>query len=106
MLYFQRNGATFIIPADAPPDYPINPPAAAPAREAAQAANLTERRAWNTYLIVATITRNQFAAAINDVYYAALNDPTEGLKAISSATSSRMFKPPTPQSSSPKSMTI
>jgi hypothetical protein len=33
--------------------------------------------------IVRTITRDQFAVAINDVYYAALDDPTEGLNAIS-----------------------
>ena len=83
VLYLQRNGAAFTIPADAPPDYPINPPAAAPAREAARATNLTERKAWNTYLIVATITRDQFAAAIDDVYYAGLDDPTEGLNAVS-----------------------
>ena len=82
VLYLQRNGAAFDIPATAPPDYPINAPAAAPAREAARAANLAERKAWNTYLIVATITRDQFAAAIDDVYYAALDDPTEGLNAV------------------------
>ena len=82
VLYLQRNGADFVIPAAAPPDYPINAPAAAPAREAARAANLAERKAWNTYLIVATITRDQFAAAIDDVYYAALDDPTEGLNAV------------------------
>jgi len=40
VLYLQRNGAAFDIPAAAPPDYPINAPAAAPAREAARAANL------------------------------------------------------------------
>ena len=32
--------------------------------------------------MVLTITRNQFAAAIDDVYYAVLDDPTEGLNAI------------------------
>jgi hypothetical protein len=66
-----------------PPDYPINPPTAAPARESAWAANLAKRKVWNTYIIVRTITRNQFAAAIDDVYYAELDDPTEGLNAIS-----------------------
>jgi hypothetical protein len=83
VLYLQQNGAAFVIPAAAPPDYPINPPAATPAREAARAANLAKRKAWNTYLIVATITRDQFAAAINNGYYVALDDPTEGLNAIS-----------------------
>jgi hypothetical protein len=83
VLYLQRNGAAFIVPAMAPPEYPFNPPAATPAREAACAANLAEQKAWNTYIIIRTITRNQFAAAINDMYYAALDDPTEGLNAIS-----------------------
>jgi hypothetical protein len=83
VLYLQHNGAAFTVSTVAPPEYLLNPPAAAPAQEAAQAANLTNRKAWNTYIIVRTITCNQFAAAINDVYYAALNDPNEGLNAIS-----------------------
>jgi hypothetical protein len=83
VLYLQRNGTPFTIPGAAPPNYPVNPPAAAPAREAARAKNLAEQKAWNTYLIVATITRDQFAAAIDDVYYAGLDDPTEGLNAVS-----------------------
>jgi hypothetical protein len=65
-----------------PPNYLINPPAATPAREAACASNLADRKAWNTYIIVRTIARDQFAAAIDNVYYVALNDPTEGLNAI------------------------
>ena len=44
-LYLQCNGAAFEIPELAPPDYPINPPAAAPAREVARAANLVECKA-------------------------------------------------------------
>ena len=32
--------------------------------------------------LVLTITRDQFAAVIDDVYYAVLNDPTEGLNGI------------------------
>jgi hypothetical protein len=32
--------------------------------------------------MVLTITRNQFTAAINDIYYAILDDPTEGLNAV------------------------
>jgi hypothetical protein len=82
VLYLQCNGALCTVPGAAPPDYPINPPAAAPAREAAWAANLAERKAWNTYIIVCTITRNQLAAAINNVYYAKLDDPTVGHNAI------------------------
>jgi hypothetical protein len=33
-------------------------------------------------MIIRTIARDQFAASINDVYNAALNDPTEGLNAV------------------------
>ncbi len=32
--------------------------------------------------MVLTITPDQFAAAIDDVYYAILDDPTKGLNAI------------------------
>ena len=65
-----------------------------------------ERKAWNTYLIVATITRNQLAAAIDDVYYTGLDDPTEGLNAVSLCESSlRMFAPPMRRSANPKSKT-
>ncbi len=83
VLYLQGNNASFTIPGVAPLDYPINPPAAAPACEATRAANLTKCKAWNTYIIVCTITCNQFAAAIGDVYYVELNDPTKGLNVIS-----------------------
>jgi hypothetical protein len=82
VLYLQRNGAAFAIPADAPPNYPVNAPTAVPARKVAQAANLAKQKAWTTYLVIASITRNQFAAAINDLYYAALNSPTKGLNRI------------------------
>jgi hypothetical protein len=83
VLHLQCNGATFLVPAAPPPEYPINPPVAIPACKAARAANLAQQKVWNTYIIVCTITRDQFAAAINDVYYAALDDPTKGLNTIS-----------------------
>jgi hypothetical protein len=84
VLYKQCNGAAFIIPDNAAPsEYPLNPPAAAPACKAARTANLAKRKAWNTYTIVCTITRDQFVVGINDVYYAAFDDPTEGLNLVS-----------------------
>jgi hypothetical protein len=43
VLYLQRNGASYTVPGAAPPDYLINPPAAAPVGKAAWAANLAER---------------------------------------------------------------
>jgi hypothetical protein len=58
VLYLQCNGASYTIADAAPPDYSINPPAAAPACEAAWAANLAECKAWNTYIIFCTITRD------------------------------------------------
>ncbi len=83
VLYLQCNGASYTVPGTAPPDYPINPPTAAPALEVAWAANLANRKAWNKYIIVPTIICGQFAAAINDVYYSELDDPTKVLNAIS-----------------------
>jgi hypothetical protein len=82
VLYLHCNSAVFNIPDAAPPDYPINAPAAVPARKAARAANLVDRKAWNTYIIIASITRDQFAAAIDDVFYTALDYFTKGLNAI------------------------
>jgi hypothetical protein len=35
--------------------------------------------------MVLTITRNQFGAAINDVYYTILDDPTKDLNAINAS---------------------
>ncbi len=67
VLYLQCKGASFTVPSAVPPEYPINPPAAAHARKAAQAANLGKCKAWNTYTIVRTITCDQFAAAIDNI---------------------------------------
>jgi hypothetical protein len=72
----------FDIPAAAPPEYPINALTTAPARKQARATYLAKQKAWNTYLVVAPITCNQFAVAINDIYYATLNDPIDGLNTI------------------------
>ncbi len=82
VLYLQRNGVAFVIPGATPPDYPNNPPVALPAHESARTTNLAKQKGWNTYLVIAAITRDQFAAAINDVYYTALDNPTKGLNAI------------------------
>jgi hypothetical protein len=95
VLYLQCNGAAFTVPAIAPPEYPLNLPAAAPAREAARASNLADRKAWNTYIIICTITGNQFTAAIDNVYYAVLDNPTEGLNMISHGILSPTSEPPT-----------
>jgi hypothetical protein len=82
VLYLQCNSAAFTIPVAAPPAYPVIVAGATTAeREEQHANNISARKAWLTYMIVHTITWDEFAASIDDVYCAALNDPTEGLNA-------------------------
>jgi hypothetical protein len=82
-IYLARNGATFTIPDAKPPAYPIVPVGAtAPQRKELRATNAAARKAWTTYRLVLSITRDQFAAAIDDVYYAVLDDPIEGLNSV------------------------
>ena len=67
-IYTARNGEAFTIPADKPPAYPVMPNGAtAPQREELHANNIVARKAWASYKLILTITRDQFAAAINDV---------------------------------------
>jgi hypothetical protein len=80
VIYLQRNSAAIMIQATATPAYPVIVAGATTADCKEQHANnISARKAWLTYMIVHTITLNQFLASINDVYYTALNDPTEGL---------------------------
>jgi hypothetical protein len=82
-IYLARNGAAFTIPAAEPPTYPVIPNGAnVQQREELRAINIAARKAWATYRLVLAITRDQFAAAIDDVYYAVLDDPTEGLNGV------------------------
>ena len=82
-IYQARNGAAFTIPDAEPPAYPVVPVGAtAPQREELRATNAAARKAWTTYRLVLSITRDQFAAAIDDVYYAVLDDPIEGLNGV------------------------
>ncbi len=85
VLYLQCNGAALTIPAAALPVYPIIVAGAATDKRKEQhAKNIYACKAWSTYMIAhtITITRDQFTASIDDVYHAALDDPTEGLNAI------------------------
>jgi hypothetical protein len=83
VFYLQCNGAAFTIPAAAPPAYPVIVAGATTAKHEEQYANnISAHKAWLTYMIVHTITRDQFTATIDDVYYAALDDPTKGLNAV------------------------
>jgi hypothetical protein len=86
-IYMARNGAAFTIPAAEPPTYPVIPNGAtAPQRKELHAINISVRKAWATYRLVLAITRDQFAAAIDNVYYAVLDDPTEGLNGVNLRT--------------------
>ncbi len=83
ILYLQHNGAAFTIPAAAPLAYRVIMAGTTTAEHKPQRANnISACKAWSTYIIVHTITWDQFAASIDDVYYATLNDPTEGLNAV------------------------
>ena len=86
-IYLACNGAAFTIPANEPPTYPVIPTGATTqAREELCATNIATSKAWATYHLVLAITRDQFAATINDAYYAVLDDPTEGLNGINLRT--------------------
>jgi hypothetical protein len=82
-IYLARNGAAFDIPAAELPAYPIVPAGAtAPQQEELRATNTAACKAWTTYCLVLAIIHDQFAAAIDDMYYAMLDDPIKGLNGI------------------------
>jgi hypothetical protein len=83
-IYLACNGALFDIPTAKPPAYPVILAEATvpPQRKELRATNNTTRKAWTTYCLVLSITCNQFAAAINNVYYVVLDDPIKGLNGI------------------------
>jgi hypothetical protein len=82
-IYLARNGEAFNIPHIEPPAYPVIPAGAMTTKpKELRATNTAACKAWNTYKMVLTITRNQFMAAIDNVYYAVLDNPTEGLNAV------------------------
>jgi hypothetical protein len=86
-IYLAHNGEAFNIPHVESLAYPVilAGPMTADCKELC-ATNAAACKAWNTYKMVLTISRNQFAAAINDVNYASLDDPTEGLNTINPHT--------------------
>jgi hypothetical protein len=86
-IYLVCNGEAFNIPHIEPLAYPVIPAGAMTAnRKELCTTNAATCKAWNTYKMVLTITRDQFAAAINDVYYAVLDNPTKGLNALNLCT--------------------
>ncbi len=86
-IYLARNREVSNIPNIKPPAYPVIPAGATTAKyKELRATNAAVRKAWITYKIVLTITCNQIVAAINDVYYAVLDNPTRGLNAVNLCT--------------------
>jgi hypothetical protein len=86
-IYPAHNGEAFKIPSIEPPAYPVIPAGSTTAKhKELPATNVAAHKAWNTDKMVLTITCNQFVVAINDVYYAVLDDPTEGLNAVNLCT--------------------
>ena len=86
-IYTARNGEAFTIPDDKPPAYPIMPNGAtAPQREELRANNIVACKAWAAYKLVLSITCDQFAAAIGDVYCAVLGNPTKELNGVNLCT--------------------
>jgi hypothetical protein len=86
-IYLAHIGEAFNIPHVGPPAYPVIPEGAKIAnRKELRTTNVATCKAWNTYKMVLTITYNQFAAAINNVYYAILDNPTKGLNTVNLCT--------------------
>ena len=82
-IYTARYGAAYAPPAAAPPAYPVLPPGTTTAvREALKAQNEEDQKHWQTMVHVRRISVNLAADAIEDIYYAELDDPIEGLNAV------------------------
>jgi hypothetical protein len=82
-IYLACNREAFNISHVESPAYPVIPAGATTAnREELCTTNTATRKAWNRYKMVLTITGNPFAVAINDVYYAVLDNPTKVLNTI------------------------
>jgi hypothetical protein len=98
-IYLARNWEAFNIPNIEPPAYPVIPAGATTANhEELRAINAAACKAWNTYKMVLTITRDQFATAIDDVYYALLDNPTKVSTPSISTPLSCTSSTPTPRS--------
>jgi hypothetical protein len=82
-IYLACNREAFNIQNIEPPAYPVNPAGSTTTkRKKLCATNDPAHKAWKTYTMVLTITCDQFAAAIDDTYYAIFDNPTKGLNAI------------------------
>jgi hypothetical protein len=99
-IYLARNGEVFNIKNIELPAYPVIPAGSMTTkREELHVFNAAICKAWSTYKMVLTITRNQFVAGIDDVYYTLLltTPPTVSIPLIS-APLSCTSPPPMPRS--------
>jgi hypothetical protein len=79
-IYLACNKEVFNIPQNEPPAYPVIPAGAKTAKhEELRATNADARKARNSNKMVLTITHDRFAVAMNNVYYAILDNPAIGL---------------------------
>jgi hypothetical protein len=86
-IYLARNGEAFNIPNIEPPAYLVIPARSTNVTcKELCASNAAASKAWNTYKVILTTTRNQFAAPFNNIYYAILDDPTKGINTINLCT--------------------
>jgi hypothetical protein len=82
-IYLACNREAFNVPNIEPLAYPIIPAGAmTPDCKELHATNATTCKAWNTHKMVLAITRIQFVAAINNVYFAVLKTPPEVLNTV------------------------
>jgi ribosomal protein S10 len=82
-IFQVRYGAAYTPPAAAPPAYPVIPPGATTAaQEELRATNEEAQKNWQTMLHVRRIAVNLASEAIEDIYYAELDDPIEGLNGV------------------------
>ena len=81
-LNLLQDPAIYLIPINTPPAY-LADLAGNMAAESAHTDNQTQLKAWETYIIIRTITHRMIAKAIDNVYYTELNDPLEGLNGVS-----------------------
>jgi hypothetical protein len=98
-IYLARKLEAFNTQHIEPSAYPVILASAMTAKcKELHATNATAPKAWNTHKMVLTITRNQFVAGINDVYYAILDGPTKGPMPFISVPLSCTSSPSMPRS--------
>ena len=82
-IFNPQNGAPYVPPAAAPLTHPHIPPdTTTGTHKELKALNNKAQKSWQTCINVCRIVVNQAADAIDKVYYAKIEDPTEGLNGV------------------------